>query len=187
MDSSIIIRPLSEDDFSAIIDLIDIQFGKDYMRESDLESYLLDKNKVGLVAIQENKVVGFTFLQRYSHVDIMGLALTDLNWFENQMETFESIGVIKMIAVDSYAGQKGIGFALTKSSIEELSKNNTKLLSICWQHKDDSPFMRILEKNNLNAAHTISNFWSDDSLEKGYDCANCGHPPCECTAVIYTS
>ena len=114
----------------------------------------------------------------------MNISLNEKEWFLDQFSKQLPVGVIKTIGVSSKFKKRGIGTCLASKGIDFLKKKSTLIISICWEQKEGSPFMLLLEKNRFERIHKLENFWERDSLSKKYNCNNCGTPPCTCDAYV---
>ena len=185
MNQLIFISPLIKSDFSVIIALSNQLFGQEYITEKELKRYINNENCIGIVVRFNNNIAGFELLDICSANELKEIALNNFDWFSEKYTNHLPVGVIKTIGVNEKFKKKGLGLALTNKGIEILKDKTISIISICWEQKNDSPFMRLLEKVGLKPIHKINDFWNTDSLNKEYNCSICGSPPCKCNAVIY--
>ena len=180
------IRNFNENDFESIIQIANSRFGNDYIQKQELAHYLKEENKIGVVALINNEIVGFALAQTCDLKTLLDIVLCKQEWFNEHFIKVETIGLLKTIAVDSNYTNQGIGKALTEYRIKELHKQAKSLLAISWRNKNNSANVHILEKIGFTLKLEIENYWGKDSITKGYDCIVCGKPPCNCEALIYT-
>ncbi|MBL4754999.1 MAG: GNAT family N-acetyltransferase [Flavobacteriales bacterium] len=185
MDSNVSITTLSAGDFSDLLKLADALFGHGYLNKSELQSYLHDPLKSGLVARTSGVIAGFLCMQTCDMDEMMSLAQGEQTWFNEQFSNNLPLGVLKTIGVSEPFKNRGIGTALTRKSIEMLGRSSRCIVSICWDQKEDTPFSRVMEKCGMKMISRVAEFWSMDSLNKNYKCHICGSPPCRCDGLIY--
>jgi N-acetylglutamate synthase-like GNAT family acetyltransferase len=92
---------------------------------------------------------------------------------------------VKSIAVyPAFQGQ-GIGsiiFSEVPNIAKEVGVQNC--YCVAWKRKDKVAMHNIHINAGFTVLHEIENYWKKDSIEKDYDCPECGNP-CSCSAVIY--
>ncbi len=185
MSEHVSIRPFTEADFTDIIAIANKRFGNEYLNLNDLQDYMNNGNKIGVVAISNNEIAGFALAQICNFDEAMAIILCEHDWFQEQFANKQSIGVLKMIAVNHKYSNQGIGTSLTKHRIEILKKSTNSIFAVSWEHKQDIQNTKILQKFGLTLKRKIENYWKEDSLDKGYSCEQCVAPPCKCCALIY--
>ncbi|RKX17147.1 MAG: hypothetical protein DRP35_11435 [Candidatus Zixiibacteriota bacterium] len=179
------INLLTADDFDDLLIIADELFGRSYLSKPELQSYIDDNTKIGIVAKINDKIIGFQLMQTSNLDGIMSFVLKEQQWFKEQFSNYSSIGILKTLAVKNEFKNQGIGTLLTTKSIEILKKKSDCILSICWDKENDASVSNILEKYGMKQIRKISEFWKEDSLERNYTCKICGAPPCTCNAIIY--
>ena len=187
MRSSTSISLLLKSDFTDLLVIADVILGKKYITTQELLSYVGGTSKIGLVAETNGEISGFQLLQICSYNELMGLALSEKAWFNNQFSNNFPVGVLKTIVVNSKFQKQGIGTMLTENSLKILRKSTNKIFSICWSINELVPYASILQRCGMKQVHKIDGFWKEDSLAKKYNCCFCNKPPCLCNAFIYLS
>lgn len=95
------------------------------------------------------------------------------------------IGLIKSVAVRPEYRHRGIGTKLTIQSMIRLKKMSCDFfLAVSWISNRPDSSQGMFEKLGFENMLNIPNYWTQDSIEKGYSCPNCGNP-CHCTASFY--
>ncbi len=180
------ISPINQADFKEILTLSDKLLGAGYLDEMQLQKYLGDKHKTGIVSkSSKGEITGFQLVLTCELDELLQMSVSEHNWFKEYFSSKAPIGVIKTVGVNPEYKNQGIGTLLTSKGIEILQKEATTIISMCWDQKDDTPFARVLEKCNIHLIKTIPAYWEEDSLAKEYSCKFCGEPPCLCAALIY--
>lgn len=156
------IRKAHHDDYVDVYRIGDEQLGKGYFQE------VLNSNSEHLlwVAIdpETNEVRGFLFV-------IL------------QKKT----AIIKTLAIQQKYQRTGFGTRLLRTALEELLGSVDRFEVIAWELSDTNliPLESILVKTGFVKSHEITNYWLDDSIQRGYSCPSCGNP-CQCSAVIFS-
>jgi ribosomal protein S18 acetylase RimI-like enzyme len=180
------ISNISPSDFQEVILLSDKLLGVGYLDEIQLQKYLDDSHKTGIVSKSPSgEITGFQLMLTCELDELLQMSVSEHNWFKEYFSNKSPIGVIKTVGVNPEYKNEGIGTLLTQKGIDILQKHAKSIISMCWDQKDDTPFARVLEKCNMHLIKTIPAYWEEDSLVKKYDCKICGEPPCLCAALIY--
>lgn len=179
------INPLKNGDINEILKISDKLFGHNYLTKPELQQYINDNNKIGIVSKNESGITGFQLMQIDKPENIVATMLSEREWFRKQFSAHKLIGVLKTIAVKEGFQNQGVGTLLTKKSLDILKKKTSLIISICWDKDGNNSISKILEKFNLKLVRQINEYWKDDSIEKNYSCKICGSPPCRCNALIY--
>ena len=155
------IQPAKKEDLPAIIEIANLQLGKDYLTSTlseafDNKGYLLKTAKLA-----NCKIVGFYLLQ-----------------FQKKEVLLQSI------AIHTNYTKKGIATLMIKDAVEYVAKMNCKKIKIiAW--KKEQGIIGILNRLKFQQKEKISNYWKQDSQEKDYNCPTCGRPPCLCVVVVF--
>jgi hypothetical protein len=75
MNKTTSISTLTEADFSGISVIANKQFGNDYLSNHELQSYIVESSKIGLVARTNDVVTGFSLVQICDSGELMNLVL----------------------------------------------------------------------------------------------------------------
>ena len=157
----IAIEQAKKGDLPVIIEIANTYLGKDYLT-STLSESLDNKDYLLKVAKLANcKIVGFVLYQ----------------FKKDEL-------IIKSIAVNPLFIKKGIATLLITNAVEYIAKMNYKKIKIiAW--KKEQGIIGILSRLKFQQKEKLSNYWKQDSLEKGYNCPTCGAPPCLCSAIVF--
>ena len=137
--------------------LIDLNFGDGYSKTKIIE------DGYGWCALNlQNEVVGFSFLK-----------------------VEKKTGVLDLIVVEESNRKNGIGKSLFDIRLNKAKRLGVSIVVINhWVKKDsEKPYYALkhgfkFEKRNLN-------YWSKESMNLGYKCAECKTAPCECVSDTY--
>ena len=189
-DLNWLLRDISKDYIPQILDISDEQLGKDYLSNELLENIIdNDTNVICKLAFSQigNKVIGFCLAFVVEPQDIASIIKVPERQISRALRDSEKIGVIKTIAVDNKYKGYGVGRKLAEDCYNELLRKKVQsLCSVAWKGKEKVNINGILTNLGFERYIEIPDYWSEDSLQKGYSCPNCGQPPCHCSAVIYT-
>lgn len=185
MSEGLYIRSFTESDFKKITQLADGRLGKDYLTAKELQTYVKKRNKIGIVALLNDKIVGFALAQLCDTKTLLEEVVDKREWFQETFKQAKYIGLFKTVAVDENYSGRGIGSALISYRMEAMRKKTNHLLVISWVRKQQSIIGHLFEKKGFTLRKQIDNYWKNDSIEKGYNCIVCGEPPCRCSAKVY--
>jgi predicted N-acetyltransferase YhbS len=178
----------SESNVQGVIALSDDELGKDYFSQDSLSDLMKKEGMVLSVALNSSgKVIGFIlgFVARQSEIQtfLKKIKPVELRAGINA----EKIGVLKTMAISNdYKGQ-GIGTALIKDCISKLEMKGVSLIcALAWQCEKGINVGHILENEHFEIRHELKKYWAEDSIQRNYNCPECGEPPCNCSAVIYS-
>jgi len=179
------IKPLSQLDFDEIVAISDLQFGSSYIQMDQITARLEKVNDIGISITVNQRLLGFALSERTTPNRLNAILhqseIDVIDYFKNS----NVITWIDTIAVSPEAIGKGLGKKMIQN-LMPISKNKGEaVLSVVWEHKKGNPLATIYEHLGFERLQYIPNYWSADSLKKGYSCLYCGNPPCQCSAIIY--
>ena len=179
------IKPIKLTDVDFIKKLADESFGASYITTDHILSHLDSTDKFAFCLFDKQELIGFLFLKTYSNDTIQNYFLTQQEWFTNYFKSTKVIAVVTQIALTKEHRLLGLSKLLFNSSIDFIKPKCNTIISICWV-KDETNNMKFLLLNNgFTNIKTLSNYWLQDSIEKGYQCEICGTPPCKCGAEVF--
>lgn len=95
------------------------------------------------------------------------------------------LGHIRIVGVPKEAQGRGIGSALVEEAERRLLElGATAILVFGWTSPDGTHIGGILDRLGYVRTDSVDNFWTEESLEAGYDCAVCGNP-CNCQVIVF--
>ncbi len=165
------------EDFPQLISIANIELGDDYMQTlyNSISSFLR-------IAINEDsKVWGFCYL----YMKKFSIIQEELGLPEPFCDPEELVGSLKTVAVLGKVQGSGIGSSLVKDALNHFQSNGIhNVFCTAWNSKHMDHFSRILRQYQFKVLTRINNYWHMDSIQKGYQCPECGNP-CNCSATIY--
>ncbi len=148
-------------------------FGQDYYSAQDF----IDMNEQSIlrVAIMENSIVGFFVVKVKTK--------SEANYLDELSS--DNILEVKTIGVHPDFQRRGIGTHIF-SEVVRLSTelNVSECYCVAWDRKGVVAMHQIHIYAGFKIIKKISNYWKEDSIQKGYNCPDCGNP-CVCNVVIY--
>ena len=175
------IKLLQDNHISEIALLCNDVFGKDFITKDYLFFHINSTSKVGIVAIKDNKTIGFLLYEILLIDQLSEIVLKEKDWFVREFKPFSEIKLIKQVAVAKEYQKQGIANILIN---ESLNQQDTSCC-LTWRKGDVTSMKNLLLNNGFNFKKTLTNYWKDESLRKNYSCAFCGKPPCKCSAEVY--
>ncbi|MDR0846368.1 MAG: GNAT family N-acetyltransferase [Lactobacillales bacterium] len=176
--------PLEEAHIPELLKIADAELGENYLAAEYLAKVINDKSKIVLVAIKGVKVSGFGLASILTGPELRAKLLKG----SEQLPEFAGrIGLIDNVAIKEDKKGLGIGSNIVEKLISELKQKGIKeFASVAWvpANETKSNLGNILEKNGIPFGYNVENYWTDDSLAKGYDCPLCGIH-CACSANIH--
>lgn len=82
--------------------------------------------------------------------------------------------------------KKGIATQLILDAFLKLEVTPEIYCCLAWKKENRVNLKSSLLRNEFYYQTTITNYWERDSLDKKYNCAHCGSPPCKCAAEVWT-
>lgn len=178
-------REMKKEDLPEICRISDIQFGKSYITRDDFLRYLDEKDFKLPVLCISGKVIGFSIIQIMDIKSLLQNFPALEKSFIRHQPSGDMVQVRKTTCLDIDQTSKGYGSSFINWSIDKYSKNCQYVISINWKRKRVIPMHRISRKSDMSVLSEIKDFWKKESIEKAYECAECGEAPCRCTAVFY--
>ena len=167
------------DDLTLIQQISDTELGTGYF--NTFNNNLFSESNLIRVIIHKEILAGFC----YSYITSFKEINKAWELSENQFAPNDKVGVLKTIAVKDGFQKQGLGNALVKDTINCLLQYNAiAIFTSLWDNPDTDSNISLLIKNGFRWQKTIPNYWTSDSIKKGYHCPACGHP-CKCSASIY--
>ena len=178
-------RLVEHNDINNIKKLVDEAFGLNYLSLQAITNHITSKNCYSFCLFDNNIFVGFIFLKLHSTTSINNCLLKEREWFLSYFKDYKIIAIVERIAiVNEYRGKK-LSNQLLNKALGFIQDKCAVVISVCWLKQELTPMAQLLKRNNFSPIKTVSNYWKEDSLEKEYNCAICGTPPCKCSAEIY--
>lgn len=176
------IATISQRDVPAVLHLAEHQLGAAYIHVKDLTF----GKSVAAFSSTSGKVLGFCTGKKITLQDLYELIPQLKAKKLKQLEAGENLGFIGSIATDpSYSG-RGIGSAVIQSCIQGLEAMNINVLVMTgWKTGNGVHIGGIAKNLDFQPVLEIAEFWKNQSIEQGFSCPSCGHPPCLCSAVVY--
>ena len=169
---------------SAAKEVFDLQFGKDYLSTSDLETYLNHSYK-GWVALENGVLIGVALAAIGTAKDLSTHFLVGVDWFRDTFGHFDNIALRKHLAIDPKWVGQGVGRQLVEFGIHELSSIVDVIVSVVWKESAAQSLGNILQSLGSYPIHQIDDYWKQDSLDKGYTCPGCQKMPCSCAMLVF--
>lgn len=95
------------------------------------------------------------------------------------------VGLFGTTAVDKEWRRKGIASAFYKRRFDFFREQEcTACISLVWESGKEDSSKPLLSKLGFEELKSVKDYWKQDSIEKNYQCPNCGDPPCRCTATL---
>jgi hypothetical protein len=94
-------------------------------------------------------------------------------------------GVFDVIVVGNEFTSQGIGKALFEARLRLAKEVKLDVIDINHWKRSLSPIPFCAENYGFVKVESKPNFWFEDSDKGGYNCKECGIPPCTCTSEVY--
>ncbi len=171
------IRDIVNTDLPSVISIANEELGNNYF-EGVLNNEKIDNLSILRVIEKDNhEIAGFCYAYLAPPESLDGI-LTPLS---SGLKT----AILKTIAIKNRYKNTGLGKTMIDDMIRELELIHTQIIISTVWYNQLNPAIRIIMNNSDFKLHKeIPNYWTNDSIEKGYQCPVCGHP-CICSAIIY--
>ena len=148
-------------------------FGQDYYSADDFIE--INNSSIFRVVQKDAEIVGFFIFKIFTEQSV------DYIVGGTASELLE----VKTIAVHPSFQGHGIG-TIIFNEVQQIAQANGvhNCYCIAWKRNGKVAMHNIHINAGFDVIREIENYWKLDSLEKEYDCPECGNP-CECSAVIY--
>lgn len=176
---------IKKTDCITIVHLFDKLFGKNFISLETVNSWIGNKNKIAFCYSEKETVIGFIFYELDQVEDLKNSYLSHGDVVSKYFSDCEKIAKLNYIGVDVNYQNRGIASQLFKKSIHQLIDSVDGIVSVCWEKEETNNMRNILINNNFQMLKFIPKYWYNDSIEKNYNCAICGTPPCKCNAEIF--
>ena len=178
------VTPLTQEHLVEVLALSEEQMGKGFLSQETLLQYINQPNHFGQVVVEEGRVLGFSLMEIVDRVALSKRMKIAEQWFLAYFAAYEQLGYRSLTAVATRVQGQGIGSLLVREGLKLLAKHVSVVVCDAWQSVHPSAG-HVLLNNGYQALRAFPNFWKEESLQEGYDCAHCGTPPCQCAATIY--
>ena len=99
----------------------------------------------------------------------------------------DGIALLRTICVARANRGRDLGYALGQAFIKQIARDRP-VCSPAWIRREGGiPAAHLLQRLGLEPTDIITNYWQADSLRRGYNCPDCGAPPCRCSAKLFRS
>lgn len=177
------VRPANPSDTLSILRIADDQLGSGYVDQKSVAS-VEGTDGFSLVAEVAGEVVGFAFCLRLDRDEAVAMTRQAPPRY---LQYADVAGVIKTVAVAKPLQGRGVGTALAKAAIERFRAERIRVLfSVAWKTDSGINIAGVLEGRGFSRVAEIARYWRDESIDSSFECPECGEPPCECSAVIYS-
>lgn len=178
-------RHITENDIPWVVEISDLQFGKNYLNEERLMQYISDVNTSILVSASGRLVIGFSILHYVKKKDLFRYINPKFASFFEEYHPGLMLQVRKSTAIHPEFAGRGFGQKFIRYTTGRTEKRCDGILSFNWKRHNKVSMEGILQTIGMKVLAEIPDYWHDDSLKYGYQCPECGQPPCHCTAVVY--
>ena len=176
---------MQHNDVLAVSTLSDKTFGKDFLSTKSITFFIESNNHYTYVLKDNDKLIGFVIWELLNPLENSKLFHSENASLINYFNESNLIAKLNQIAVNDEFKGSGYGNSLFTNSVKRLPIEIDFLTSIYWVRKDANNMRKLLIRNGFETIKLISNYWYNDSIEKKYQCAVCGQPPCKCSAEIF--
>lgn len=180
-----VICEMQHSDVLSVSSLSDNTFGKDFLTTDFIHFTLESNNYRSFCLKKDNKLIGFAIWEVAATSEISNLFYSEKHFLNNFFNSSNAIAKLNQIAINEEYRNKGYGDYLLNESIKSIPYDVDFLTSIYWVKDGSEAMKKLLIKNGFESIKTITHYWYNDSIEKKYNCAICGAPPCKCSAEIF--
>lgn len=175
---------LQDRHLTAVLAIADARFGQGFLSRSALLPYLQSETHICQVALYEGQVVGFSLMEMGSPQAIAPRLKGESAWFLQYFNAYSRLAYRSLTAVAQAFEGRGIAHFLVSQGLAFLSDKVEAVICDAWK-SSYTHIGKVLERNGYRVLREVPLYWAAESVEQQYQCAVCGQPPCECTAVFY--
>lgn len=145
------------------------------------------QRNTSLQDVDSGQVVGFSVGAIFDQEELNSYLNISREDLPLALQSADRVGVLRTIAVDEQFEGRGIGTKLAEKRIQRIQqKGVTAFCAVGWEEDGNVNISGLMDYFGFEEELRIENYWKDESIENDYHCANCGEPPCTCSAVIFT-
>ncbi len=172
----------NSEELNKALQLLNSRLGEGFYNRNMLESYSKDPSKFLLIAYTDEQFCGVFTGEVVSTESKNGVAQLIKSKSDSDLE----IGILQSVAITERAENKGIGALLIKKAVSIFKQRGVvKMGGHVWSLSDNR-MAQILLALGFRKMAFLPNYWSENSIERNFQCPECGNPPCTCTAIVYT-
>lgn len=182
------VRLALPEDWPAVQQIADTQFGAEYLTEDAWDDVANKPNSgFGLVAQSGDTIIGFAFNWCLPPTLLSGSILrlpVPTDW-ELTLRTI--VGLLKTVAVAPDAQHQGAATALVSASLDVMGQRGIDhVVSTTWLRKTGSPIGGVLARAGFEPYARVEGYWAGKTERRAVHCPECGAPPCSCPAAVWS-
>ena len=191
---------LGPDDLVAVGAILDASLGAGFMGVGELAAYALDpfsERQFGIVATgpDAGAPIGVALVDVPDNMADFRTMMPDehaadrvLGLFGPLHRTISRIGLLRTVAVEPDARQRGVASLLVTRAVDGLWEAGAdRVICIGWVRDGTCAVQGALTRAGFAPVGHLPHFWLEDSLERGYACPDCPNGHCRCGAVVFAA
>lgn len=182
----LICKSASENHIDQILEIANVQFGNHYLLREELEDYIFNASKcVDIVVNKDDEVLAFNMVNTLYNRLLSDKIIKKQNQIIGFFPDKCFVHWHKILCVKKGHQGKKLGTMLYDYTYNRIHPITEFWLGISWAPSLKANIEGLYKSRSFIYKMRIENYWYEDSFLKGYNCASCGKPPCECTAFIF--
>lgn len=107
--------------------------------------------------------------------------------FPPEVAQSDAVGLIESPSIHKEARGHGLGEMVIAPTIDLLTTHGCQVLcAFGWRTQNGVYAADIYYDHGFQAVREYDRYWYEESIQTGFRCAECGPPPCQCSAVFFT-
>ena len=177
---------IREEHIPEVLDIANTQLGKHYLKADEIRSYMKNASQCVDVALNERgQVVGFNMVNTIFNKGLERFIIKGKDEIINYFPDKSFVHWHKILCVHKDHQKKGVGTILFEFTYDRINPITEFWIGCAWASGKKIHVGNIFLRHGFTKKNEIDNYWYEDSFLKNYQCANCGNPPCECSAFIF--
>lgn len=174
------------EDAEQIKEIADRAFGKGYRSIQEFQELLDQPQGVSVLAKQADQIVGFANSRILtSHSELEEEFMMEVTWIRSKLAPLLPLAIRKGTVVRDGFQSEGIGNELFIKTQQILSNRGCKaIVTPVWINGSEAKVKSMLERLLYFPVAQFDGYWTQDAIEKGYDCPIC-NKGCVCKMMLY--
>lgn len=183
LDQALVIETATSSDLPEILRIADARLGASYVQATDI----FGAHRTTFAAFLGCRLVGFLSASILSLTDFRECYARIAQLPEMGDRLTDPMGILHAVAVDARYEKQGIGTALIAHGMTLFADlRPIMIVTAGWADNQGIHVAGPIVKNGFQKIGSLTDYWQEDSLARGYECPTCRKPPCRCVAGIFT-
>lgn len=168
-------------DIQYIIDISVELFGENYLNKTTILQWFDNQYNIRK-AVYNSQIVGFYISKTIFSVNDIEEKLLPV--IEKTHKLKLPAAYLKLIGVRKKFQAKGIGKSMLNHFLS-IHRCNYFFTTV-WISKNENRLISLLREKLFMCDAEMNHYWHNESIQKQYNCIDCGAPPCMCAMQLFS-